>query len=505
MIKKQLRTILICGGAFLLLLAVFLIFVRPLLAPETTEVKPPELLEGEVLGSNNRILMFRHVEQADILSIEVHNEHGTYTFYRGDDNKFYIKGMEGVPYDLDLFTSLVVSSGYTLTIRRLDDREEDLSAYGLGEDDNPAWYLLTQMDGKTTHKVYIGDMIPTGGGYYCMYDGRDAVYILDPSLGQTLLADVYSLITPSLGYPIPSSAYMSVDDFQIVKDGELFLAIDMIPPSESGKEDGTNDYKMLAPANFSPNLTAYTTVLESLSALTGSEVVACGNDDLDDSVLEQFGLDPDAAYCIAHYKYDDIDTYVSFSKPDEEGTLYAYTTVYHLVAKLNIADVPFLNWGILEFVTSSLFSENINDVSKIEISGKIENGLEEENLEVDAFFTLEGSEQTIQIRPNGAANPYDLDSVRNFRQLYKTILGIRLENYADETDIDKMTPLATLTVELDNGEKTEYRFYTYSTRRCFYTINGKGEFYVLRDSVEKMLRDTDRMLKGLPIDSDAKN
>jgi hypothetical protein len=31
-----------------------------------------------------------------------------------------------------------------------------------------------------------------------------------------------------------------------------------------------------------------------------------------------------------------------------------------------------------------------------------------------------------------------------------------------------------------------------------------GEFYVLRDNVEKLLRDTDRMVNGLPIDSDAK-
>lgn len=197
MIKKQTRTIIICAAAFVLLLIAFLVFVKPLLVTEETEDEPPVLLEGEVLGSNNRILMFPHAQKADILSIEVHNEHGTYTFYRGyngDNDNFYIKGMEGAPYSLEMLSSLVVSSGYTLSMKRLDDMNEDLSVYGLGESDSPAWYLLTQMDG-TTHKVYIGDLIPTGGGYYCMYEGRKAVYVLDTSLSSTLLADVRTLIT----------------------------------------------------------------------------------------------------------------------------------------------------------------------------------------------------------------------------------------------------------------------------------------------------------------------
>lgn len=85
------------------------------------------------------------------------------------------------------------------------------------------------------------------------------------------------------------------------------------------------------------------------------------------------------------------------------------------------------------------------------------------------------------------------------------MLGIRLQDYSDTTDTDAMTPLAEMIIELDSGETLEYKFYTYSTRRCFYTINGKGEFYVLRDNVEKLLRDTDRMINGLPINSDDKN
>lgn len=80
--KKQKLTIIICASVFAVLLVVYLAVIRPLLKTATAETKPPELLEGEVLGANNRVLMFPHTEKADILSIEVHNEKGTYKFYR---------------------------------------------------------------------------------------------------------------------------------------------------------------------------------------------------------------------------------------------------------------------------------------------------------------------------------------------------------------------------------------------------------------------------------------
>ena len=42
----------------------------------------------------------------------------------------------------------------------------------------------------------------------------------------------------------------------------------------------------------------------------------------------------------------------------------------------------------------------------------------------------------------------------------------------------------------------EFAFYPYHTRRCFYTLNGKGEFYVLKDGVEKIVNDAIRITKG---------
>jgi hypothetical protein len=68
----------------------------------------------------------------------------------------------------------------------------DWAQYGLDESSNPAWYKLTTIDGAV-YTVYIGDLIPTGAGYYCRYIDRNAVYILDASLKTTLLAPLPTL------------------------------------------------------------------------------------------------------------------------------------------------------------------------------------------------------------------------------------------------------------------------------------------------------------------------
>ena len=167
MIKRQIKIIIICAIAFAVLVAGYFVVVKPLIASAEEEDAIPELVDGEVLGTNNRILIMEHVEKADMQSIEVHNSFGTYTMYRGSDEEFYIKGHEGAPYSLEMLSSLVVSSGYALAMERMGINltDEEMSEYGLGPNDDYAWYTVTKLDG-TTHTLHIGNIIQSGAGYY---------------------------------------------------------------------------------------------------------------------------------------------------------------------------------------------------------------------------------------------------------------------------------------------------------------------------------------------------
>ena len=136
----------ICGSVFVALLIVYFAVVRPIVnrAEETPETEPLETEAGEVIGINDRYMMYPQIERKGMQSIRVENEYGTYEFYRDANGDFQIRGFEGTPYDLTIFSSLVTSTGYTLSKLKVVDNATDaeLEEYGL---DKPAanWTLTT--------------------------------------------------------------------------------------------------------------------------------------------------------------------------------------------------------------------------------------------------------------------------------------------------------------------------------------------------------------------------
>ena len=231
---------------------------------EYEKIAVVDTVESEVEGFNSRLLMFPHIEKKNIRQLDVHNSNGSFTFVRYNIEKdkvdnssdFIIKGSPLTAYDQEMFASLYVSAGYTLTTLKIKDPIKDengeFSEYGLvpckrvrevvdektGEyvideetgkpvteeyDYVPAYYVLTDTNGNK-YKVIIGDMLVTGGGYYVQYVDmssgsevkRDAVYVLSADFGTTMLASVEEFVTPALTYPMTMNTYFDVENFFIL-------------------------------------------------------------------------------------------------------------------------------------------------------------------------------------------------------------------------------------------------------------------------------------------------
>ena len=143
-----------------------------------------DTVDGEEVGVSDRIQMFKQIKQADIDKLEIHNEHGSFTFYVDKDGDFQIKGHEGTPYSQVMFSSLAVSCGYSLSTRKIQDPIKDenglYTEYGLAPevriDENgneynyePYWYRITDLNGNS-HTVYIGDAVPSNTGFTVIID-----------------------------------------------------------------------------------------------------------------------------------------------------------------------------------------------------------------------------------------------------------------------------------------------------------------------------------------------
>ncbi len=236
-----------------------------------------DTVESEQVGINQRVLMFPHLEKKNILKLEVFNDTGSFTFVRYNietgkedaSSDFIILGSGLNAYDQELFASLHVSAGYTITTRKIKspvkDAQGEFSEYGLvpeqrvrevldekGEfvkDENgdyiyetydytPAYYIITDTSG-TRHKVIIGDKLVSGGGYYVQYVAlsgesetkRDAVYVLSADIGDTLLAPIEDFVTPQLTYPMDMNTYLYVENFFIMQKN----------PNPTGEDDAYLD------------------------------------------------------------------------------------------------------------------------------------------------------------------------------------------------------------------------------------------------------------------------
>ncbi len=217
---------------------------------------------NEQVGFNQRVLMFPHIEKANILQLDVYNPDGNYTFVRYNleedkpdpSSSFIIKSSPLTTINEELFASLYVGAGYTITTRKIQDPIKDgngeFSEYGLvpckrvrevtdedGEfvldeqgnyiyeeyDYVPAYYVLTDIEGNK-YKVIIGDLMVTGGGYYTQYVDmsgdtevkREAVYVLSPDVGESVLAPIENYAMPQLSYPMSMNNYFDVEKFYII-------------------------------------------------------------------------------------------------------------------------------------------------------------------------------------------------------------------------------------------------------------------------------------------------
>lgn len=464
----------------------------------------------EVLGSQNRILMFNHTEKANIQSVEVHNTHGTYTFYRDASDNFVIRDAENASYDKEMLSSLVVSSGYTLSMTRVSENCEDLSEYGLSKEDNPSYYTLTTTQG-VTHTVYIGKPIPTGAGFYCSYEDRPAVYVLDATLASTLLADIRDLMTAILTYPVASTTYYTITNFDMTKNGENFLHVDYLTDAERIQTASTSVWRMVYPeGGYTPSSTNYDAMLQTFTNFTGNRVMEfnvlgdMASEELTDeqiAIFEKYDLtapettvsfdytDPNAGYTVTNM--------VWFSSMTEEGQYYVYSWLFDIISVIDAASNPWLSYDIIDFIDRPVFQMNINNVAKIEISG---GELNEEKMSAD--FRLAGDGQELVVTEDRTGTVVD---TQNFRQLYKTMLSIEIEDYTEDNSTDEAKCIATMRITTESDIVTEYKFYAYATRRCFMTVNGEGEFYVNRDMAAKLISDAKKVIAGITVNSDSRS
>jgi len=261
---------------------------------------------------------------------------------------------------------------------------------------------------------------------------------------------------------------------------------------------------MTYPAPYFPNEDVLYDIYYRFMSLSGTSVMKLGVTDAD---YEKYGL-VNPAHTV-YFEFKGAEVMLLFSEKQEGGFYYAASSLFpDTVVSIDAATVNFLDYGLIDWITDYPFQQWITAVSAVEVQGS------GADVKFELSHSVQGENTAILDVQCSNGLYIKNEDVYNFRQFYKTLLSIAIQDYADltEDEIKKLTSdeknnILTFTLTNLAGEKTVYRFYPYSGtgRRALMTINGEGEFYVQTDLIEKIASDANKVLSGLDINSYGKN
>ena len=496
MIKKQVISIAV-AAAFAALLAVlwFAVFSPMIKDASAVEDDTPETLPGEEIGSKDRFYMYSHLDRADMASIEIANESGSYVIEQNGDGVFRVSGYEGVALDDTMIAKLVATCGSPLSKTRVaaSASDEKLSEYGL-KDPRASW-TVTDKAGKK-YKVYVGRELLTGGGYYCAFAGRDSVYVLDTSLADTVLKPVEAFVTPYVIFGVSKDDYYTIDDFTVYRGHDKFISVGKVDPKYQNNPDALVENVLTYPAPYTPDSEVYLRIIMGFVSFTADETYRLGATEAD---LAECGLD-DPDYTVS-FVYKGVKYYFIVSDAGD-GNYYVASGIYgDIITKISKRNIQYLEYDLIKWISPYVFMRNITTVSTLTVESAAVN----ETFHLN-HSTAENGKAVLQVATDSGRTFRTDSETLNFRHYYSDVIALALVDYLpDEASAgvpmsdflaDKNNLTMKITCTTTGGDVYEFEIYRYSTRRCAICVNGRFDFCIQNDVVSRIESDTGKLLAG---------
>ena len=526
-----------------------------------------ETLDFDYVNGEYSILMYPRLQAYDetdrdeyrIQSIEIVNEKDSFGFVLNAENKYELKGYPNVKYNSILFSTLVYCTGTPRVLLRLTPEAVALygyGEYGLPENDADAknYFTITSMTGAT-HKVILGNKIPSGAGYYVRYAGRSSVYILNEmtesdynaTFTKSLLSTIEEYVTPRVVVEMTATNYFDVSNFKLyrmadyapgtnVSEQKPFVTF-YYEPIERRRGTFYSNVPYFGEGDwegFYINTFRVDDCLLSLQEISASSTVWLDSADKP-LTLETFAGEYGVAYAVSYYfnserygaeqNYDvktKVEQQVWISPISDHDTYYIYNEMFDMVVEVSREYLEFVEWSRFEWVDADVFSGHIGYLQKIEalIPGGTTAGITGVNrieftLDNSASLTGDnatdkaGNVNTAELKAYAKYGSMQNAAVANVTQVRKLYQSLMYSSLAGNSSLSESVQQSlrdggdasaklVLRLTYDIGDEVivrEYRFYDADGgRQYFATVNGNGSFYMQSNRVDKLIRDLGRAL-----------
>lgn len=377
--------------------------------------------------------------------------------FHNEEFKFFRASSGSLDYAINCFTAPVINS-----VIKIDPTDEDLFTYGVAIPDYLVSFDFLADEGRVTNLLAISEM--TESGTYYIYS---ALYDMIVELDRSQLAFLEFRDIDWLDSAPYNINIACTDDIYLAADGkEIRFELDN-SDSEQFAYTKINRTSYTA-TNLEGKKTTYSLAKDNgkyTVKASGAESIEVFAEDM------QYLLTSDGKLFLIE---DSSISALTLTGTTGRGTLYV--TGYDKAADC-----------VLHFFVDETTGT----------WGRVERTLESKAIRV---YGQEDKENQKQI------------NVDHFRHFFQTILYASIEGVCTLTEEEMAALRATpdseaqlvLNMTTEDGN-IEFRFYQYSERRSYMTINGDGQFFILSDRVEKIWGDALKIINGEDVVATDKN
>lgn len=469
--SKQIRTLVISLVVVVALVAgLLLLKFMPGAAPATTS--------SAASSSTTAISLISTADAQKVVSVHMKTTEAEFTIRKGSKSTYSVDELKGLP--ISEVPSSIFTDATSLTADRvIAENASDLSIYGLK--DSKVEVDLTTSDGKTFSYIY-GALSPSGTAHYLCEKGSNKVYLTTSALqnftGHALtdLVDKTLLTTDS-----SNLSKLSEIDFGGSASKAPFVLKQVLNGSGAAAGNGQPTFQVTSPATYETNVTSINTMVGKLSSISADTVVSL---DVSADSLAKYGL-KDPLYTFSR-TYDKNKTTLLFGNTfTQNGNTYIYTMVEgrNIIYSLLVSSFSYYNWSLVDAATRTPFSPTLTDLKTITVTDSTGS----------YQFNVNTSGSSTKVTYNGTTLKED-----NFESYFTVLSGVQTE---DVSSAVSGTPLVTIKYEYKDSSKAPVtvQFIPIDDRKVFYSVNGKGSFYSLITDVNKILTDTQSIIKNQTI------
>lgn len=411
--------------------------------PENNTEEPPQIQE------KTEYIDVLKLDQNNIISINVKTPEDNYTVTKNNDG-LSLSNSSNLKINPNALRTLYNSYSYIYAEKLVTEKAEDAHMYGF---DSPKTTVTVTLNDNSKKIIHIGNDAIDGMGSYLKIDGENKIY-LRSSYGINSLAPKYDSFIDLNVLDVKPTEYQEFSHVNIEKAGNKGIEIKAYKNGTG--ENMSISWKMTKPAFADANgVILSNRILTPLESFTADGVIEAHASD-----LGRYGLNtPYAKFSIGT---DNNSQNFVFGK-ETEGYRFFMLDSYDTVYIASVDKTSFLDIAYIDLMSRLVHTENIKNISKVEIKTS------------DKNYTLKisGEERFI--------NGKKIDK-NAFAKVYENVISISF-NSVDTAISSSSKPDVTIKYTRNDGTKCTVSFIPVSARNYLALVDGKGNSIVNKSSV----------------------